>query len=70
MSFKLSFGNCYFRIFNTVSTSILERRQEVGNLRANGESSLEVLKLFSNEGFLVGVFGAIFGIFSLFTRLI
>ncbi len=49
-------------IFNTVSTSILERRQEVGNLRANGESRIEVLKLFSNEGFLVGVFGAIFGI--------
>ena len=50
-------------IFNTVSTSILERRQEVGNLRANGESRIEVLKLFSNEGFLVGVFGALFGIF-------
>ena len=53
-------------IFNTVSTAILERRQEVGNLRANGESQLEVLKLFSNEGFLVGVFGALFGIFIIY----
>jgi len=54
-------------IFNTVSTAILERRQEVGNLRANGESSFEVLKLFSNEGFLVGVFGALFGIVLVYT---
>jgi putative ABC transport system permease protein len=49
-------------IFNTVSTSILERKQEIGNLRANGESSGQVLSLLLTEGAVVGVIGSIIGI--------
>lgn len=49
-------------IFSTVSASVLERKQEVGNLRANGESRLEVLSLFLAEGTFLGVAGASLGI--------
>ncbi len=49
-------------IFNTVSTGVLERKQEVGNLRANGESAWDVLALFLTEGMLLGIGGALLGI--------
>lgn len=48
-------------IFNTVSTGILERKQEIGNLRANGESSGDILKLLALEGIVLGVAGALIG---------
>ncbi len=49
-------------IFNTVSTSILERKQEIGNLRANGESSWDVMKMILCEGALLGLIGSILGL--------
>lgn len=49
-------------IFNTTSTSILERKQEMGNLRANGESSWDLLKLLCLEGVTLGAIGAFIGI--------
>ncbi|MBY0370382.1 ABC transporter permease [bacterium] len=49
-------------IFSTVSTSVLERKEEVGNLRANGESRLNVLSLFLAEGALLGFAGAFLGL--------
>lgn len=49
-------------IFNTVSTSILERKQEIGNLRANGESVFDVMKLFLYEGAILGLLGSIIGV--------
>lgn len=49
-------------IFNTISTSILERKQEIGNLRANGESTWDVMKLILCEGALLGLIGSIIGI--------
>ncbi len=49
-------------IFNSVSTAILERKQEIGNLRANGESVMDILKLLALEGMTLGVVGAFFGI--------
>lgn len=55
-------------IFNTVSTSVLERKQEVGNLRANGESITQVISLFLTEGGILGFAGASLGI--LFTVLL
>jgi putative ABC transport system permease protein len=48
-------------IFNTISTSILERKQEIGNLRANGESVYQVMQLFLTEGVLLAVIGSLFG---------
>lgn len=49
-------------IFNTVSASILERKQEIGNLRANGESVFGIMKLIVVEGAFLGFLGSIFGL--------
>jgi len=49
-------------IFNTVSASILERKQEIGSMRANGESSGDILRLIACEGALLGLTGSIFGL--------
>jgi putative ABC transport system permease protein len=49
-------------IFNTVSSGILERKQEIGNLRANGESSGDVLRLLLSEGVILGALGACAGV--------
>lgn len=48
-------------IFNAISTSILERKQEIGNLRANGESSTQVMRLIATEGALLAVVGSVLG---------
>ncbi|MBF0362463.1 MAG: ABC transporter permease [Oligoflexia bacterium] len=49
-------------IFNTVSTSILERKQEIGNLRANGESKTDIMYLLLTEGLVVGIISGIIGL--------
>ena len=49
-------------IFNTISTSVLERKQEIGNLRANGFCKSKILSLILWEGGFLGFFGATFGI--------
>ena len=49
-------------IFNTVSTTVLERKQEIGNLRANGESLAEVMWLLVLEGGVLGLLGGALGI--------
>ena len=48
-------------IFNTISASILERKQEIGNLRANGESVFQVMLLIIAEGALLATFGSLLG---------
>ncbi|HAB99286.1 MAG TPA: ABC transporter permease [Parachlamydiales bacterium] len=48
-------------IFNSLSASILERKQEIGNLRANGESVFQVMRLIMTEGFLLAIFGSLLG---------
>jgi putative ABC transport system permease protein len=49
-------------IFNTVSTSVLERKQEIGNLRANGDSKGEIVALLCAENAVLGLAGGLFGI--------
>ncbi len=49
-------------ILNTISTSILERKQEIGNLRANGESRLEIMVLLISESLVIGFIGGLIGI--------
>ncbi len=48
-------------IFNSISGSILERKQEIGNLRANGESIFQVMKLVITEGALLAIMGSVLG---------
>jgi putative ABC transport system permease protein len=49
-------------IFNTVSTIILERKGEIGNLRANGDSKREIMTLLLTESLILGVIGASVGV--------
>lgn len=49
-------------IFNSVSTAILERKQEIGNLRANGDSIGNIMKLLAMEGAILGIIGSLVGI--------
>ena len=48
-------------IFNTISASILERKQEIGNLRANGESIFQVMQMIITEGGLLAMIGSLIG---------
>lgn len=49
-------------IFNMVATAILERKSEIGNLRANGSSRRGVLLLIVSEGMTLGLVGAALGV--------
>jgi putative ABC transport system permease protein len=49
-------------ILNTVATAILDRKQEIGNLRANGESFGDVMKMLAWEGLALGVLGSTLGL--------
>lgn len=49
-------------IFNSISASILERKQEIGNFRANGESITNVMQLITLEGAFLGVLGSVLGL--------
>ncbi len=49
-------------IFNSVSTGILARAEEIGNLRANGESAVDVLLLLVLEVLFLGIIGSAVGV--------
>lgn len=49
-------------IFNTVNSIISERKGEVGNMRANGDSKTDVMVLLLTEGLILGLIGATAGI--------
>jgi putative ABC transport system permease protein len=51
-------------IFNTATSSILERTQEIGMLRANGESKGDIVKLCALEGLIASLLGSLAGIFT------
>ena len=51
-----------FLIYNTVSTSVITRREEVGALRALGAGRPMVLSLFLGEALLFAVAGAVVGL--------
>lgn len=52
----------FLGIFNTVSSSVLERAGEIGTLRANGEYGHEVATVIFIEHIFLGVIGVIIGI--------
>lgn len=49
-------------IFNSISAAILERKQEIGNFRANGESVTDIMKLITLEGSFLGIIGSCIGV--------
>jgi putative ABC transport system permease protein len=50
-------------IFNATSTAIFGRKKEVGILRANGDSVLNIIKQFTLEVFIISFFAATIGMF-------
>ncbi len=50
-----------FLIHNTMSISVVQRRREIGIVRALGATRRDVLLLFTLEGLLLGVVGAALG---------
>jgi putative ABC transport system permease protein len=51
-----------FLVYNTVSVGVLQRRREIGTLRAIGATRLRIRTLFTLEALIYGVFGSAFGI--------
>ena len=51
-----------FLIYNTVSIAVVERRREIGTLRALGARSRTVLALFASEAALLGALGGLAGV--------
>ena len=51
-----------YLIYNTVAISVVQRRPEVGTVRALGATRGSVFRTFVAEGALVGVFGSLLGL--------
>lgn len=51
-----------FLIYNTISASVVRRRQEIGILRSMGVTRAEVLLLFLGEAFLMALIGTSIGV--------
>jgi putative ABC transport system permease protein len=51
-----------FLVYNTISASVVRRREEIGILRAVGVSSSQVRWLFLGEALLYGLIGSLLGI--------
>src|SRR4029077_7449158 len=51
-----------FLIYNTMSISVVQRKREIGILRALGITRGEVLRLWTLEGILLGTVGASLGV--------
>lgn len=52
-----------FGVINTMMMSIGERTREIGTLRAIGATKGQVMKMFLSEALLIGLIGAIVGVF-------
>lgn len=49
-------------IFNSISSSLLERKHEIGNLLANGQSKKSIFNLLLSEALFIGILGAALGV--------
>ncbi|NDG70280.1 MAG: FtsX-like permease family protein [Proteobacteria bacterium] len=51
-----------YLIYNSLSATVVRRRHEIGILRANGATKLEVMALFLGEGLCCGFLGTLLGL--------
>lgn len=51
-----------YLIYNSLSAAVVRRRHEIGILRANGATRLEVMSLFLGEGLCCGFLGTLLGL--------
>ncbi|MEJ5263557.1 MAG: ABC transporter permease [Ignavibacterium sp.] len=50
-----------FNILGSLSMSVLEKKRDIGILKSFGVTENSILKIFLNEGILIGIFGTLFG---------
>ncbi len=50
-----------FNIMGSLSMSVIEKKRDIGILRAMGTSEKSILKIFMFEGLLIGIIGTIAG---------
>lgn len=50
-----------FNILGSLSMSVLEKKRDIGILKSYGVTENSILKIFLNEGILIGFFGTLFG---------
>lgn len=61
--FRLTFlGVILLAIYNSASNTVLERKRELGMLRANGESAADLIRLLMIEGLALATLGALIGV--------
>jgi len=51
-----------FNILGSLSMSVIEKKRDIGILRAMGTSEKPILKIFMYEGLLIGIIGTLAGI--------
>ena len=65
--FRLIFlGVILLAIYNSASNTVLERKREIGMLRANGETRASIVLLFVIEGAFIAFCGAVIGVVGVF----
>lgn len=50
-----------FNILGSLSMSVLEKKRDLGIMKSFGVTENSILKIFLNEGILIGIFGTLFG---------
>lgn len=50
-----------FNILGSLSMSVLEKKRDIGIMKSFGVTENSILKIFLNEGILIGIFGTFFG---------
>lgn len=50
-----------FNILGSLSMSVLEKKRDIGIMKSFGVTENSILKIFLNEGILIGIFGTMFG---------
>jgi len=55
---------CAFIVFNTLFMTVNERTYEIGVMRAVGTSRSQIFEIFLAEGMLIGIVGAVAGVFT------
>jgi lipoprotein-releasing system permease protein len=58
---SLIIGVACFNILGSLSMSVIEKKRDIGVLRAMGISESSLLKIFMYEGLLIGIIGTVFG---------
>ncbi len=51
-----------FSISNTLITVIVQKKREIGVIKALGAAPSQIINIFVGQGFIVGVFGNVFGL--------